>query len=46
MKKMETWFLADKPKAVEEKYQNVGQKKAAANERYVTQPPFRTRCLD
>ncbi len=42
---METWFLADKPEAVEEKYQNVGQEKAVANERYVTQPPFRAKCL-
>ncbi len=35
----------DKPKAVEEKYQNVGQEKIVANEGYVTQPTLRAKCL-
>jgi len=34
----------DKPKAMEEKYQDVGQEKVVANGRYVTQPPLWARC--
>jgi hypothetical protein len=33
-----------KPKAMEEKNQDVGQEKVVANEGYVTQPPLRARC--
>jgi len=34
----------DKPKAMEEKYQNVGQEKVVANKRYVTQLLLQVRC--
>jgi hypothetical protein len=40
MKKMETKFLMDKPKATKKKYQNVDKEEIAIDGRYVVQPPF------
>jgi len=40
MKKMETKFLMDKPKAAEKKYQNVDKEEIAIDGRYAVQPPF------
>jgi hypothetical protein len=41
---METWFPMDKPKAMEEKYQDVGQEKVVVNGGYVTQRPLQKKC--
>jgi hypothetical protein len=40
MKKTETKFPMDKPKAVQKTYQNVNKKEIAIDGGYVVQPPF------
>ncbi len=42
MKKMEVEFPMEKPKVMEEKYQDDGQEKTIANKWYVAQPFFFT----